>query len=263
MKSRMKMAKGFVLGVLVTVLLSGTMVMANPVARQVVFGVTVELDGEALQLAEDSQPFIMGGRTFLPVAAISNALGFTVEWDADTYTANIVTSAAPIATPVTPAAPPVAAVRTITMAEITALQVAWGEGLVAISTAYAEGEDYGTIAQGVLDTLYGYVDGPVLFKPTVAQEVPFRFTEAGAASYFIGGSIAEDGGFALLPWTAVRFGTDGQAIINGETALWMGSVFLTDGDGDEIRVEKSLGLYRDAQGDVRIQLHHSSVPFGE
>jgi hypothetical protein len=151
----------------------------------------------------------------------------------------------------------------ITLDEINALQRAWGEGLVAISSAYANGQDYASIAQNVLDTLYGYVDGPVLFKPTVAQEVPFRFTEEAAASYFIGGSIDEDTGFALNPWTAVRFGNDGQHIINGETALWMGSVFLTNGDGEEIRVEKSLGLYRDDDGNVRIQLHHSSVPFSE
>lgn len=149
----------------------------------------------------------------------------------------------------------------ITESEIEELQVAWGEGLVAISTAYANGEDYAAIAQGVLDDLYGYVDGYVLFKPTVAQEVPFRFSEAYAASYFISGLHEEDTGFALNPWTAVRFGDDGRSIINGETALWMGSVFLTNGDGEEIRVEKSLGLYRDDNGDVRIQLHHSSVPF--
>lgn len=254
MKGKMTLLRGFLLGVIVTAILSTTMLMASPVARDIFFGVSVTVNGDEIDFAADSQPFIMEGRTFLPVAAISNALGFEVEWDADTATANIemdvATATAPVINPITPA-------------EITALQVAWGEGLVAISAAYAAEEDYATIAQGVLDTLYGYVDGYVLFKPTVAQEVPFRFTEAGAASYFIGGSIGEDGGFALSPWTAVRFGTDGRHIINGETALWMGSVFLTDGDGDEIRVEKSLGLYRDADGDVRIQLHHSSVPFSE
>ena len=153
------------------------------------------------------------------------------------------------------------AAAAITENEIREAQVAWGEGLVAISTAYAEGDDYATIAQSVLDTLYGYVDGPVLFKPTIASEVPFRFTEAQAASYFIGGSISEDDGFALSPWTDVRFSDDGMFIFNGDTALWMGSVYLTDGDGEEIRVEKSKGYYRDANGDIRLQLHHSSVPF--
>jgi len=280
-KSKVSMVKSFVAGVLVMALFSGTLVMANPVTREIFLGVGVSVDGQAVEFAEDSQPFIMEGRTFLPVGALSDALGFEVEWDAENSVAMITspTPVVPVSLP-TPLAPvetatednaseevseevveAAPAINPITVAEITALQVAWGEGLVAISTAYAEGEDYGTIAQGVLDALYGYVDGFVLFKPTVAQEVPFRFTEAAAASYFIGGSIEEDGGFALNPWTAVRFGADGQHIINGETALWMGSVFLTDGDGEEIRVEKSLGLYRDANGDVRIQLHHSSVPF--
>ena len=150
----------------------------------------------------------------------------------------------------------------ITQAEIIGAQVAWGEGLVAISNAYASGDDYATIAQGVLDTLYGYVDGIVLFKPTLASDVPFRFTEACAASYFIRGMIGGDVGFALKPWTSVHFADDGMFIFNGQTALWMGSVFLMDDNGNVTRVEKSKGYYRDANGDIRLQLHHSSVPFG-
>jgi hypothetical protein len=152
-------------------------------------------------------------------------------------------------------------VTPITQAEIQSAQVAWGEGLVAISTAYSVGGDYASIAQGVLDVLYGYADGVVLFKPTVASATPFRFTEAGAASYFIGGSVEEDNGFALSPWTNVRFATDGRFILNGETALWMGSVFLTDDKGVETRVEKSKGYFRDNDGNIRLQLHHSSIPF--
>ena len=256
MKTKFKVLKGFVMGVLVTVLLTSTVALANPVTRDLIFGVNVAVDGSVLNLAEDSQAFIMDGRTFLPLRAMSEALGFEIDWNPDTRTASVATATAvPLPAPIE--------IVPITWAEIQAIQVAWGEGLVAISTAYAEGEDYAAIAQEVLDTLYGYVDGPVLFKPTVAFEVPFRFTEAAAASYFIGGNIEEDAGFALLPWTAVRFGTDGQHIINGETALWMGSVYLTDGDGDVIRVEKSMGFYRDSEGDLRIQLHHSSVPFSE
>ena len=262
------MLKGIVVGVLVTVLLTGTIVMANPVTRELVFGISVTVNGEEVSFAEDSLPFVIDGRTFLPVAAMAEVFNFEVNWDRETNTANLIVPepALVVAPPLCPPCPEVTppAIRPITVAEITALQVAWGEGLVAISTAYANDEDYATIAQGVLDTLYGYVDGPVLFKPTIAQEVPFRFTEAAAASYFIGGGyIDEDGGFALNPWTAVRFGDDGQYIINGETALWMGSVYLTNAEGEVIRVEKSLGLYRDSNGDVRIQLHHSSVPFTE
>ena len=152
-------------------------------------------------------------------------------------------------------------IEPITQAEIEAEQTAWGEGLVSISTAYANDEDYGSIAQGVLDDLYGYKDGTVLFKPTLASDEPFRFTEEGAASYFIGGTIEEDTGFALKTWTDVRFADDGQFILNGDTALWMGSVFLTGENGEETRVEKTMGYYKDEDGDVRLQLHHSSIPF--
>ena len=283
MKKRASMLKGIVVGALSTVLLSGTLVMANPVTRDLFFGVNVTLNGTVLDFEEDSQPFIIDGRTFLPVGALADVLDVTATWEGETSTVHLATQPtppepyAPVNDPILPVDPstdlpaePIAAeINPITPAEIAALQAAWGEGLVAISTAFAEGEDYAAIAQNVLDTLYGYVDGTVLFKPTIASEVPFRFTETGAASYFIGASIGdaayeEDGqGFATSPWTAVRFGADGAYIINGETALWMGSVFLTNDEGEEIRVEKSLGLYRDANGDVRIQLHHSSVPFAE
>ena len=249
MSKRMSAMRGFMLGVLAMIMLSSTMVMASPVTRELFFGVHVTVDGSPVYFAEGNQPFIMEDRTFLPVTTIAEILGVDVTWDADAHAVNIQSPSIPTA------------VNPITLDEIVALQTAWGEGLVAISTAYANNNDYALIAQGVLDSLYGYVDGVVLFKPTVAQEIPFRFTEAAAASYFIGGNIEEDTGFALSPWTGVRFGDDGQYIINGETALWMGSVFLTNGDGVEIRVEKSLGLYRDSNGDVRIQLHHSSVPF--
>jgi len=153
----------------------------------------------------------------------------------------------------------------ITVAEIRAAQKAWGEGLVSISTAYAEGKDYGTVAGNVLDTLYGYADGVVLFKPTLVAEVPFRYTRDGAASYFLGkdvtgSGIAEDGGFAIKPWRAVQF-EDGEVILSGETALWMGAVHITNDQGAVTTVHKTFGYYRAKDGSVKIQVHHSSVPF--
>lgn len=155
---------------------------------------------------------------------------------------------------------PFSAAQSITEDEIAAAQVAWGEGLVDISTAYAAGEDYGTIAQNVLDNLYGYVDGTVLFKPTLTQEpYTFRFTEEGAAAYFIGTDRSQDG-FALKPWTAVEFDSNGEFSVNGDIALWMGNVHITNDEGEVTTVDKTFGYYKDANGDVRINLHHSSLP---
>ena len=155
----------------------------------------------------------------------------------------------------------------ITEAEIRSAQVAWGEGLVAISTAYANGDDYVTVAAGVLNDLYGYDYVGVLFKPTLTNDVPFRLDWDGAASYFIGTSapvvIAEDGsGFATNPWTAVSFEPDWTFIIHGENAIGMGTVVITDDNGDLTTVHKSMAWFRDTDGNLRLQLHHSSVPFG-
>jgi len=64
-------AKWFVAGVLATLMLSGTALLASPAIREVVFGVNVAINGEAIQFEDDMRPFIMDGRTFLPVRAIA------------------------------------------------------------------------------------------------------------------------------------------------------------------------------------------------
>lgn len=79
--------KGFVTGVLVTILLSGTLLVAGQtVTREITYGVSIVLNGQAMQLVADSQPFIMDGRTFLPVRAIAEAVNMPVDFDANTNT---------------------------------------------------------------------------------------------------------------------------------------------------------------------------------
>jgi len=79
--------KGFAAGVLVTVLLSGTLlVTAQTVTREIVYGVRVNLNGQLLQFDADSQPFTMGGRTFLPVRALADALELPVDFNPATNT---------------------------------------------------------------------------------------------------------------------------------------------------------------------------------
>lgn len=80
--------KGMVIGfVLCAVLLGGMMVVsAQTVTRNIVYGVQVRLNGELMNFAADSQPFVMEGRTFLPVRAISDVVGLPVDFDAGTNT---------------------------------------------------------------------------------------------------------------------------------------------------------------------------------
>lgn len=153
----------------------------------------------------------------------------------------------------------------LTPEAVQAAQAAWGEALVAISTAYAQGgiEAARPVAEAALDTAYGYQLGPVLFKPTltVAPQT-FRSTREGALAYFIGQNpeFPNDSGFALGGWTSVEI--ENHAIfIHDDIAKTMGNVHLTNAAGDRVTVDKTWGFLRDAAGDLRIVLHHSSLPF--
>jgi len=78
--------KGYIAGILTMILISGTVLMASPVTRDIVFGVNVSVDGNVVQFEDDMRPFIMEGRTFLPVRAIADIAGFDVDFDGVTNT---------------------------------------------------------------------------------------------------------------------------------------------------------------------------------
>ena len=149
----------------------------------------------------------------------------------------------------------------ITLQNVENAQEKWGQGIVEISSAYSEGGDFVNRAEIHIDSLYDYKDGSVLFKPTFAREVQFRSTFDSALSYFVGenGVCSEDTGFAIKGWTKVRFQND-KVIIQDSTALAMGNYFFTNSEGKEVKVEYSFGYTKDSEGNLRICLHHSSVP---
>lgn len=145
--------------------------------------------------------------------------------------------------------------------DVEKAQKAWGDGIVAIAAAHSTGGDFVGIATNHVNTLYAYQMGPVLFKPTLAAIDQFRPTFDTALSYFVAsnGACPEDKGFAIKGWTNVRF-ENSDVIIDGNTALAMGNYFFTDPDGAEVKVEYTFGYIQDDDGNLRIQLHHSSMP---
>ncbi len=145
---------------------------------------------------------------------------------------------------------------------IETAQKAWGEGIVRIASAYMNGEDYVQVARDHVETLYAYGRTAVLFKPTLAAEQQFRSSFEEALSYFVAANQAcpEDKGFAIKGWTAVRF-ENVDILTEGKTGMAMGNYFFTTPDGDEVKVEYSFGYILDKEGEVRINLHHSSMPF--
>ena len=149
----------------------------------------------------------------------------------------------------------------ITEAEISEAQQVWGDGIVAIGQAYLNGGDYVALAEEHVDTLYNYDEGTVLFKPTKAADEQFRLTEGEALSYFVGGIVDEDTGFALQPWAAVRF-ENADMIIDDDSAVAMGNYFFTDaGTGEEVKVEFTFGYIRGDDGGLLINVHHSALPY--
>ena len=113
-----------------------------------------------------------------------------------------------------------------------------------------------------INNLYAYGISDVLFKPTLAAEEQFRPTFDKALSYFVASNNAcpEDKGFAIKGWTAVRF-ENVDIITEGSVGMAMGNYFFTTPEGDEAKVEYSFGYMLDADDNVRIVLHHSSMPY--
>ena len=150
----------------------------------------------------------------------------------------------------------------ITNEEVKKIQNTWGEGVVKIGSLKNNRIECEKFTSEFLDNLYAFEIGNVLFKPTKCAIEQFRPTKSEALSYFIAGddrACDEDKGFAIQPWTKVRFENSGF-ILEEERALSMGNYFFTDLNGDEAKVEYTFG-YKLIDGKLKIDLHHSSFPY--
>lgn len=151
----------------------------------------------------------------------------------------------------------------ITEAEVIEAQKEWGDGIVKIGKIYSEKGDYKKAATEHIENLYGYDLGPVLFKPTLASVEQFRGTLDGALSYFVGGNetYPEDKGFAIAPYTKVRWENTGIINRNCNLAIAMGNYYFTKTTGEEVKVEYTLGYEKDSNGKLRIIVHKSALPY--
>ena len=153
-----------------------------------------------------------------------------------------------------------AANRCILHSEVRQAQEDWGNAIVAIGETYLNGGNHEALAADTVDRLYAYDEGTVLFKPTKASDEQFRLSEAEAVSYFVTGIVPEDHGFAIQPWSDVRFENAG-IILDCNSAVVMGNYYFTDAHtGEEAKAEFTFGYRRDVAGNLLINLHHSSFP---
>jgi len=150
----------------------------------------------------------------------------------------------------------------ITKEEVINAQNTWGNAVVEVGRHVNDKLQSEIQTNKLLDTLYAFETETVLFKPTKASLIPFRLTTEGAISYFIGGndSFPEDGGFALEPWTKVRF-ENADIIIKDSLAFALGHYYFTDVNNNEVKVEYTFGYIKNEKGQIKIFIHHSSLPY--
>lgn len=156
---------------------------------------------------------------------------------------------------------------TISEKQINDAQQAWCDGLISIGEVYRAGGDYRARAAVLIDSLYDYREGVVFFKPTLAYgKNTFRNTREGALSYFVGGNPAfpEDTGFALKLWKRVWYdnnAAENGVQIHGDIGITMGNVYLVDHEDNEIMVDKTFVFRRCSDGQLRICVHKSALPY--
>jgi len=146
--------------------------------------------------------------------------------------------------------------------EIEKAQEKWGNGIVKIGSLKDSIKECRMFTVDFISKMYDYDEGMVQFKPTKASDTQFRGDVKAALSYFIGSDsdFNEDSGFALNPWVSVEFENNSINIIN-DIAIAMGNYFFNDNQGDKIKVEYSFVYKKSDEGDLKIILHHSSLPF--
>ena len=142
-------------------------------------------------------------------------------------------------------------------------QKAWGDGIVKIGKVFLDKGDYKSAAETHIHEFYNYEEGNVLFKPTLVSDKQFRLDFEGALSYFVGGNenYPEDHGFAIKPWSDVRWENIGTKII-GDMGVAMGNYYFTAVEGGDVtKVEYSFAYTINSAGQLKIVLHDSHLPY--
>ena len=148
----------------------------------------------------------------------------------------------------------------MTKEDIIKAQKEWSEGIIKMGEISDNRESLELFVSDFLDRLYNF-DDQVLFKPTKARDIQFRNDKKSAISYFIAGNdreCDEDTGFALSSWSKITF-ENKDIILGKEYAIAMGN-YTFENNNSKVKVEFSFG-YIKVNGLVKINLHHSSIPF--
>ena len=133
----------------------------------------------------------------------------------------------------------------------------WNDGVIEIGRVYLEGGDYEKCAEKFISSHYAFDHEEVLFKPTFTKEVIFRNSKELALSYFIGGDIPEDNGFALKPWGKIKL-EELNAIEENNLIVAMGTLSMKPVNMEENTMIAFTFLLVNIDDSLKIKVHHSS-----
>ena len=130
----------------------------------------------------------------------------------------------------------------------------WKQGVLDIRNVYHNKGDYQEQASRFLKTHYLFETESVLFKPTLTREVIFRNSFDRALSYFVGGDIDEDKGFAIQEWKSIN--TDQiNILIEDKLIIAMGVLSFKS---DEVLKVAFTFILKESNSVLKIKVHHSS-----
>lgn len=143
-------------------------------------------------------------------------------------------------------------------------QEKWASIVLAIGKAYKNQNNIENLVSELLYNIYAFNHCDVLFKPTLAKVKQFRSTTEEFESYFLGKNkvCQEDQGFAIKNWKSITF--ENYKIINfNDYFLSMGNYYFEDDKNKLLKVEYTFGFIKINKNELRINLHHSSLPFND
>jgi|TARA_B100002051_G_C16397312_1_gene468130 hypothetical protein len=143
-------------------------------------------------------------------------------------------------------------------------QKKWADMILKIGKGYREKIKLDDLVNELLHKVYAFNHCSVLFKPTLASLNQFRSTKEEFISYFLGQNkvCKEDNGFAIKNWKSIKF--ENFKVVNyNDQLLSMGNYYFEDDKNELLKVEYTFGFIKVSPDQLRINLHHSSLPYND
>ena len=145
---------------------------------------------------------------------------------------------------------------------VSQMQRRWANIVIEIGQEYKKKNNVDKLTSELMQKIYAFDYCDVLFKPTLAKVDQFRSSKEEFLSYFLGqnNTCKEDSGFAIKNWKSIEFNNYKITEYNNYL-LSMGNYFFKDQKNEILKVEYTFGFIKINSNELRINLHHSSIPY--